>query len=88
MTPTPHPYEQERSTSNVRWWEWPPGQRVVVRRKHPEGGLGDVLGYVTKMTEDGLEIDTRRGPVWVPAETIFLGKKVPPPPAKRERKKR
>jgi len=87
MTPTPvGPYRPAHGP-HVPWRDWAIGLRVVVRRRLPEGGFGDALGYITELNESGLEIETRRGKVWVDADTIFLGKPVPPPPEKRPRRR-
>ncbi|HEY8720159.1 hypothetical protein [Pengzhenrongella sp.] len=65
------------------WLAWSIGVRVVVRRRLAEGGYSDVLGYVLASDDDGVRIETRRGPVHVPAADIALGKLIPPPPARR-----
>jgi hypothetical protein len=65
------------------WRSWAVGTRVVVRRRLPEGHLGDVLGDLLEVGPDGVVVDTRRGPVPVAAADIVLGKPVPPPPARR-----
>lgn len=65
------------------WRRWRAGTRVVVRRTLPEGGWTDVLGHLLEVTADGVLVDTRRGPVRVPAEAIALAKVVPPAPPRR-----
>lgn len=70
-------------TSPVPWASWPVGTRVVVRRRLPEGGFGDVLGEVLQTSEAGVVVRTRRGDVTVAAADIALGKPVPPPPPRR-----
>jgi hypothetical protein len=65
------------------WREWPVGARVVVRRALPEGGLGDVLGDLEEVDDDGMLVRTRRGPVRVRGADVVLGKRVPPPPPRR-----
>jgi len=65
------------------WRRWPVGQRVVVRRRLAEGGLTDVLGDLLEVGADGVLVQTRRGPVHVPAADIALGKPVPPAPPRR-----
>jgi hypothetical protein len=72
--------------STVPWTTWPPGCRVVVRRRLPEGGLSDVLGDLLETSPAGVVVRTRRGDVRVPAAQIVLGKRVPPPPAPRPRR--
>ena len=66
------------------WREWQVGERVVVRYR-VSGGYSDALGELTRVDSRGVEVGTRRGPVAVPAEDIVLGKRVPPPPARRPR---
>lgn len=63
------------------WRAWTVGTRVVVRRRLPEGGVGDVLGDLLEVGVDGVVVGTRRGPVPVAGADIVLGKPVPPPPA-------
>ncbi len=65
------------------WRGWPVGARVVVRRVLREGGLGDVLGDLLEVGDDGVLVATRRGPVRVAAADVVLAKRVPPPPARR-----
>ncbi|QTE28818.1 putative acetyltransferase [Pengzhenrongella sicca] len=71
-TPAPEP-----------WRAWPTGTRVVVRRRLSEGGYSDVLGEVLASDGTGVRIETRRGPVHVPAADIALGKVIPPAPPRR-----
>lgn len=68
------------------WRVWPPGTRVVVRRRLPDGMFSDVLGEVVSRDETGLVLATRAGEVAVPAEIIVTGKPIPPPPAPRRRR--
>ena len=65
------------------WRAWTPGQRVVVRRRLPEGGWTDVLGELVQVDDDGVTVDTRRGRVRVPGADIGIGKVVPPAPERR-----
>jgi len=71
------------------WRQWHPGLRVTVRyRLHGEEfGFTDALGYLEHIDADTLEIRTkRRGVVAVPTRDIVAAKRVPPPPAPRERR--
>jgi hypothetical protein len=71
------------------WRALVPGVRVVVRRRlGPEEELlySDVLGDLTAIDDDGVLIETRRGPVRVPAQDITLAKVVPPAPPRRSRR--
>ncbi|WP_159619997.1 hypothetical protein [Ruania rhizosphaerae] len=73
----------DRSAEPARWRSWRAGERVVVRFRLPEGGLTDALGELLRVDDSGVEVETRRGPVAVPAEAIVLAKRVPPPPPRR-----
>ena len=71
------------------WRTLDPGVRVVVRRRlGPDERLlySDVLGDLLTVDDDGVVIETRRGPVRVPAQDIALAKIVPPAPARRSRR--
>lgn len=87
MTPTPVGPAHPPGAPQIPWREWNVGMRVSVRRTLPEGGFADALGYITQLTDEGLEIETRKGKVWVAAEAIYLGKPVPPPPPPRSRRR-
>jgi hypothetical protein len=66
-----------------------PGVRVVVRRRlGPDEELlySDVLGELLVVDDDGVLIETRRGPVHIPGQDIALAKTVPPAPARRPRR--
>lgn len=60
------------------WTAWPVGARVVVRRRLPEGGYGDVLGELLETGPGGVVVRTQRGDVRVTAAEIAVGKVVPP----------
>ncbi|KGM01249.1 hypothetical protein Q760_02835 [Cellulomonas cellasea DSM 20118] len=75
-------------TPGVPWRSWRVGTRVVVRRRlgpEEEHLYTDVLGEVTRVDDDGVQVTTRRGPVDVPGTEIVLGKVVPPAPPRRPR---
>lgn len=60
------------------------GRRVVLRRRLPEGGLGDVLGHVERWTAGLLSVRTRDGRVVEVAESdLVAAKLVPEPPPRR-----
>ncbi|MBD3690105.1 hypothetical protein H8R18_01705 [Nanchangia anserum] len=61
------------------WLAWRVGERVVVRRREPDG-LYDAVGTLTEVAADHVTIETRRGMVRVEASTMVTGKRVPPPP--------
>lgn len=86
MPPTPISPDRPGRRPHVPWREWEIGMRVSVRRRRAEGGFADALGYITEITDAGLEVETRRGKQWIDGETIFVGKRVPPPPPKRPRR--
>lgn len=70
------------------WRGWTVGTRVVVRRRlgpQDEHGYTDVLGELTRVDDDGVQVATRRGTVDVPGAEIALGKVVPPAPPRRPR---
>jgi len=67
------------------WQEWEIGQRVTVRYRI-EGGFSDALGYIRRIDSTGMDIETKRGLVTVPAKLITIGKRVPPPPPRRRRR--
>lgn len=61
------------------WMEWKVGQRVVLRRREADG-LYDALGEVLEVNPNYVTIQTRKGPVTVPAHKMVTGKRVPAPP--------
>lgn len=65
----------------------PLGTRLVVRfRLHGEAhGATDALGDLAGIDADACTIATRRGEVVIPIADIVAAKRVPPPPAPRER---
>jgi hypothetical protein len=74
---------------NQPWRTLTPGVRVVVRRRlGPDEELlySDVLGELLVVDDDGVLIETRRGPVHVTGQDIALAKVVPPAPARRPRR--
>src|SRR5690625_3025212 len=67
------------------WRQWQVGERVVVRYRIDDEHYthSDALGELTRVDDEGGAVNTRRGPVSVPADRIAIGKKVPPPPQRR-----
>ncbi len=77
------------------WRELTPGTRVVVRRRltdderraDPTGPhFTDAIGVVVRVDDEGLELETRGGPLAVPGALVTRCKPVPPPPARRPRR--
>ncbi len=56
---------------------------MVLRRRLPEGGLGDVLGYVERWSDGEVVVRTRTGPVLVREVDLVAAKRVPEPPVRR-----
>lgn len=67
------------------------GTRVVLRRRLPDGGVGDLLGDLVRWDEgdaDGeprVTVRTRAGEVTVAVRDVLGGKPVPPAPARQGR---
>jgi hypothetical protein len=60
------------------------GVRVSLRRRLPEGGLGDVLGVVEAWDEREVRLRTRDGTeVVVASADVVAAKRIPPPPERR-----
>ena len=60
------------------------GSRVVVRRRLPEGGFGDVLGELLRWDDDVVVVRDRTGAERCCARVdVVAAKRVPPPPAGR-----
>ena len=60
------------------------GVRVSLRRRLPEGGLGDVLGVVLAWDDSSVSVQKRDGEVVVVAcGDVVAAKRVPPPPERR-----
>ncbi|WP_417563004.1 hypothetical protein [Microbacterium sp.] len=59
-----------------------PGTRVTVRRR-VEGGWSDALGYLRELTDTTCVVETRRGPVTVPLDSVAHAIRVPEPPPRR-----
>ena len=60
------------------------GVRVSLRRRLPEGGLGDVLGVVEAWDDATVSIRRRDGElVVVGVDDVVAAKRVPPPPERR-----
>jgi GNAT superfamily N-acetyltransferase len=66
------------------------GRRVVLRRRLPDGGLGDLLGDLVRWDSEqspaaSVTVRTRAGDVTVAVDDVLGGKPVPPAPARRGR---
>lgn len=60
------------------------GHRVVVRRRRPDGALGDLLGELLRWDDQLVEVRDRHG-VTHPVATsdVVAAKRVPPAPPRR-----
>lgn len=68
------------------WTQWPVGERVVVRRRLPDGKFSDVLGELLATDDTGVRVRTKTGDeVTVAAAEIAVGKVVPPARPRRPR---
>lgn len=72
-------HAHDETPPTLPWLAWHVGERVVVRRREPDG-LYDALGDLLEVAPDHVTIRTRKGVVRVAAETMVTGKRVPPPP--------
>ncbi|WIK63710.1 putative acetyltransferase [Gleimia hominis] len=76
--------EHHATAPQLPWMAWQVGERVVVRYRLPDG-LHDALGHLTDVNAHSVTVETKRGPVTVPAQTMVTGKRVPPaPPTQRQ----
>lgn len=82
----PNPDDPNPTPDERPWLAWPLGARVIVRRRLAEGGYSDVVGDVLTADDDGVQVETRRGPVHVPAAEIAIGKLIPPAQPRRPRR--
>jgi N-acetylglutamate synthase len=58
--------------------------RVTVRRRLPEGGLGDVLGELLSWADGCLVVQRRDGTkVTIDEADVVAAKRIPPPPERR-----
>ena len=59
------------------------GARVVVRRRLPDGLLGDVLGELLTWSDEVVVRDRHGQLVRIARTDVVLGKRVPPAPPRR-----
>jgi hypothetical protein len=59
------------------------GQRVMVRRRLPDGQLTDVLGELLAWADEVVVRDRHGASHAFPAAAVVAGKRIPPPPARR-----
>jgi hypothetical protein len=59
------------------------GARVVVRRRLPDGHLGDLLGELQRWDHEIVVRDRAGAEHTVRAVDVVAAKRVPPPPARR-----
>jgi hypothetical protein len=59
------------------------GARVVVRRRLPDGGSGDLLGELVQWDDEVVVRDRHGLTHAVPRTAVVAAKRVPPAPARR-----
>jgi hypothetical protein len=59
------------------------GQRVMVRRRLPDGQLTDVLGELLAWSDEVVVRDRHGASHAFPRAAVVAGKRIPPPPARR-----
>jgi hypothetical protein len=60
------------------------GMRISLRRRHPEGGMGDVLGVLESWVDDVVTVVRASGErVVIAASDVVATRRIPPPPASR-----
>lgn len=60
------------------------GVRVTIRRRLPEGGLGDVLGQLLSWADGVLVVERRDGTeVTIAEQDVVAAKRIPPAPERR-----
>ena len=69
-------YEQSLTLADV-------GCRVMVRRRLPEGGYGDLLGTLESWAEEVVVRDRHGATHTVARADLVAGKRIPPPPERR-----
>ena len=62
------------------------GRRVVVRRRLPEGGYGDLLGELVRWDDDVVVRDRHGVEHVTRTADVVAAKRVPPPPERRGRR--
>jgi N-acetylglutamate synthase len=64
-------------------WRSRLGQRVVVRRRLPDGSATDVVGPLVAVDKVSLTVIASAGTVTIPLADVVVGKVVPPRPARK-----
>ena len=60
------------------------GQRVVLRRRLPDGRLSDLLGVLERFDDEAAVVCSRTGDqTRVERDDVVAGKRIPPAPARR-----
>jgi hypothetical protein len=60
------------------------GVRITLRRRYPDGQLGDVLGVLESWADDVLRVRRRSGElVEVAASDVVATRRIPAPPPRR-----
>ena len=60
------------------------GMRISLRRRYPDGQLGDLLGVLESWTDGVVTVVRASGErVVVPEADVVATRRIPPPPARR-----
>jgi hypothetical protein len=60
------------------------GVRISLRRRYPDGQLGDILGVLESWLDDVVTVVRASGErVVIPAADVIATRRIPPPPAPR-----
>src|SRR4051794_36252696 len=80
--PSRGPWREPRVERAPDVWRSRLGQRVVVRRRLPDGSATDVLGPLVGADAVSLTVAASAGTVTIPLADVVVGKVVPPRPAR------
>src|SRR4051794_14486858 len=80
--PSRGPWREPRVERAPDLWRSRLGQRVVVRRRLPDGSATDVVGPLVAVDKVSLTVAASAGTVTIPLADVVVGKVVPPRPAR------
>ncbi len=66
--------------------DWKMGERVMARVSLPQGSshlYTDLLGTIVELDAESITLHTRQGMRTIARSEIAIGKRIPPPPARR-----